>query len=285
MKKKSSPSLYNTEDSLSVNTNNTASLSASSATLNKTPSKLDLTASQSPNTNSTLVSSTFKKIGKWYFKDDGSSKKQHDEKLAYTPPEMISSRRAPRKSSSSMTLGSDSTRYTLATEDNKDLPDIESANSTSASVSNTATTAPSLELSNKGTTTTAPVNVISLSNNSTTTAPAPVANSKLTSTPLDNQTPSYNFSRLDNNNEDLSIFSVAYQNAAQIIPSLTPPPLPPRDISDNLSIRSGSLVGEPTISLSQPNSPIRTKTLTRKPPPPKSPLLHAHSPNQDIKDL
>ena len=51
-----------------------------------------------------------------------------------------------------MTLGSDSTRYTLATEDNKDLPDIESANSTSASVSNTATTA-SLELSNKGTTT------------------------------------------------------------------------------------------------------------------------------------
>ena len=62
-----------------------------------------------------------------------------------------------------MTLGSDSTRYTLATEDNKDLPDIESANSTSASVSNTATTAPSLELSNKGTTTTAPVNVISLS--------------------------------------------------------------------------------------------------------------------------
>ena len=179
-----------------------------------------------------------------------------------------------------MTLGSDSTRYTLATEDNKDLPDIESANSTSASVSNTATTAPSLELSNKGTTTTAPVNVISLSNNSTvpsvavgadatTTAPAPVANSKLTSTPLDNQTPSYNFSRLDNNNEDLSIFSVAYQNAAQIIPSLTPPPLPPRDISDNLSIRSGSLVGEPTISLSQPNSPIRTKTLTRKPPPPK----------------
>ena len=62
---------------------------------------------------------------------------------------MISSRRAPRKSSSSMTLGSDSTRYTLATEDNKDLPDIESANSTSASVSNTATTAPSLELSIK----------------------------------------------------------------------------------------------------------------------------------------
>ena len=296
MKKKSSPSLSNTENSLSVNTNNTASLSASNTTLNKTPSKLDLTASQSPNTNSTLVSSTFKKIGKWYFKDDGSSKKQHDEKLGYTPPEMISSRRAPRKSSSSMTLGSDSTRYTLATEDNKDLPDIESANSTSASVSNTATTAPSLELSNKGTTTTAPVNVISLSNNSTvpsvavgadatTTAPAPVANSKLTSTPLDNQTPSYNFSRLDNNNEDLSIFSVAYQNAAQIIPSLTPPPLPPRDISDNLSIRSGSLVGEPTISLSQPNSPIRTKTLTRKPPPPKSPLLHAHSPNQDIKDL
>ena len=103
-----------------------------------------------------------------------------------------------------------------------------------------------------------------------------MANSKLTSTPLDNQTPSYNFSRLDNNNEDLSIFSVAYQNAAQIIPSLTPPPLPPRDISDNLSI-SGSLVGEPTISLSQPNSPIRTKTLTRKPPPPKSPLLHAFS--------
>ena len=48
-----------------------------------------------------------------------------------------------------MTLGSDSTRYTLATEDNKDLPDIESANSTSASVSNTATTAPSLELSIK----------------------------------------------------------------------------------------------------------------------------------------
>ena len=216
---------------------------------------------------------------------------------------MISSRREPRKSSSSMTLGSDSTHYTLSTEDNKGSNSLvsESINAPISSTTTTTTTTTgsisgtSLEFPNKSTTTTtAPVNVTSLSNNSTIpsiaigtgTGKDSTMTSPLTAIPLENQTPSYNFSRLDNNNEDLSIFSVAYQNAAQMIPSLTPPPLPPREISDNLSIKSGSLVGEPTISLSQPSTPIRSKTLTRKPPPPsKSPLLQANSSNQHIKDL
>ena len=51
-----------------------------------------------------------------------------------------------------------------------------------------------------------------------------------------------------------------------------PPPLPPREISDNMSIRSELLVAEPTVGISQPATPNRSKTVHRKAPP-KSPSL------------
>lgn len=51
-----------------------------------------------PTKNNTI--NTLKKIGKWYFKDD----KGIPEEESYTPPEMISNRRLPRKSSAASSL-------------------------------------------------------------------------------------------------------------------------------------------------------------------------------------
>ncbi|RCK64942.1 hypothetical protein Cantr_00702 [Candida viswanathii] len=254
------------------------------------------------NTGSTIMANTFKKIGKWYFKDDSFSKTAQEEK-PYTPPEMISSRRPPRKSSNSL----EPMQRSNSRDENISGPAVSSAFTNH--MTSTATAAATAAV-----------------------AGASGVSSKNSSSTALNQTPSYNFSKFDNS-DNVNVFTSAYKDdvsrgvispppsppppprdqqhsrASSVVtapsappppsyaapphqvssatPGLVPPPLPPRDVSDSASIRSELFAADPTVGISQPPppaTPSRTKTVSRKAPP-KSPSLSSEGNNTTIDEL
>lgn len=293
MKKK--PSSSTLDDQMTTTT--TTTTTSSSNNLGPTTS----------NAGSTIMSNTFKKIGKWYFKDDHGNKQPQEEK-PYTPPEMISSRRQPRKSSNSLEPMQNST----STDENVNInPPYNNTNPLTNHMSSTATAAATAAI-----------------------AASSSGSSKNSSSTALNQTPSYNFSKLDNN-DNFNLFSTSYKDDIStkgiqptknqqhqqqqqqisrsssitgVLPSqsqpplpprnlsvtstspgiggcggVIPPPLPPREISDNMSIRSELLVAEPTVGISQPATPNRSKTVHRKAPP-KSPSLKTEEEEKITRD-